>query len=1208
MRFFTYRTHSLPKGRNLKNSGLLIFLFSLSITTAQDDRLRLKRADVLENITVDGISMQYLKGNVIFHKGEMVMNCDWARFNKGSEQGFLFGNVSMLKDDQTLTCDSMFVDSPKDIMIAYSNTHVWDTTYSLVADTLFYFSALDSGSANGSATLIQDKQTIDADRIEYIKLPEVDGVSYAARGNVSIIEEDRLATCGEAIYDRENGKTVLRIKPEIVDNKQTIAGKEIFLEYDEDVLKSLFIPKEAHVTHASSGIREWIEIVDKDTTIFQDSLTLSDDMTGSIMQGFFVDGKLDSMRLEGMATTLYHIFEDSVYQGKNESSGDTITMRFGEDDLEKIFVQGGARGTYTPDTSGADVDGPIQYQSQDIDYDVANEYTDLHGDATIDYTDINLRAGFINVAWRKNLLKALPESKRDTSYGVIRPEMIEAGKDTMFGDSIVYNLETRHGKIVRGTTKAEDGFYHGKEIRNQDTDIFYIDDAAYTTCDLDEPHFHFEMNKMKMINEDKVVARPIVLYIANIPIFGLPFGVFPHQKGRRHSGWIMPTYGTDSRWGGYINGLGYYWAPNDFYDSKFTMSLYDRDGITLRSRNNYVKRYAYSGSLDLETRQRFSGSTLPQDRDIYNLGKHRQSDYVVRWNHNQRMRNNQSAAVSASYYSSGDYNRQTGIEQSQRLNQQAVSNATYSKRWPKSRNSLSLNLSSRRDLMAERKIDQTSVFYSDPTRAGQQVNITNNTLPQLAFTHSQRSLFPTKAKKKKWYNNINYNYSSRFNNNQKNYYESESYSLDDTTTGFRWIMDKDENPVTNTFSDYIMSHSSGMSMSSKIFKYYNVSPSISLKSDWVNRSYSGSIDTSGQVIQKEVKGFAARTTGSFNVSMNTQIYGMFPLKIGKINSIRHVISPSIGYSFRPDFSKEVFGANPGYYEVIQQDNGEVVYFDRFSGTLAGGTPRGESQSMNISMNNVFQAKIVDGDKEKKQDLFSWRMGTSRNFVADEFQWSNISSSVRANISRKLNLDFSMTHDWYDFDKEKNMRINTFKTKGGVPTPRLINARFSTGFRFSGKRLSFDPEDEETTEEDTTETEERMDGANLLGRFGSVGNSGQKNTGDLWSTSASFSFAYNNANPNNPQKTFWMSTNSTIQMTENWKVTYNARFNLINQDLVSHTFSVFRDLHCWEMSVNWTPNGYASGLYFKLNVKSPNLRDLKVEQRGGTFSRPSLFDR
>ena len=1053
MRSYIYST-LFPNGlgKIKVKMGFLLFTLLLSASFAQDDRLRLKQADVLENITVDGVSMQYLKGNVIFKKGEMVMNCDWARFNQKTERGFLFGNVVMEKDVQNLTCDSLFVDSPKDIMIGYSNTHVWDTTYSLVADTLFYFSELDSGSANGSATLVQEKQTIQAERIEYVDLPEVDGVSYAARGNVSITEEGRIATCGEAVYDRENGKTVLRIKPQIVDNEQTIAGNEIYLEYEEETLKNLFIPKAAHVTHAATGVREWTEIADEDTTFFQDSLTFSDDMTGSVMRGFFVDGKLDSMRLEGMATTLYHIFEDSVYQGRNEASGDTISMKFGENDLEKIFVTGGSRGTYTPDTTGSDVEGPIIYESEDIDYDVANEFTDLHGDATIDYTNINLTAGFINVAWRNNLLKALPESKRDTAYGYIRPSMAETGEEPMEGDSMVYNLETRHGKVVRGKTKAEDGYYHGQEIRNQSMDVFYIDEAAYTTCDLDDPHFHFESKNMKMINEDKVVARPIVLYIANIPVFGLPFGVFPHQKGRRHSGWIMPSYGTDARWGQYINGLGYFWAPNDFFDSKFTMSLYDRDGITLRSRNNYVKRYAYSGSFELETKQRFSGSVPPEDRDIQHLFKNKQSDYVVRWSHNQRMRNNQSAAVSASYYSSGDYNRRTGIEQTKRLNQQAVSNATYSKRWPK--NSLTINLSSIRNLMAERKIDPNSVFYSDPTRAGQQVNITNNTLPQMKFTHSQRALFPTKAKKKKWYNNIRYNYSSNFKNKLKNYYESEAYAVDDTTTGFRWIMDKNGNPVDDTFADYYMTHSSGLNMSAKIFKYYNVSPSISLKSDWVNRSYTGFIDTSGQVIRQEEKGFAARTTGSFNVNMNTQIYGLFPIKIGKINSIRHVISPSIGYSFRPDFSREVFGANPGYYEIIEQDNGEVVYFDRFSGTLAGGTPRGESQSMNISMNNVFQAKIVDGDKEKKQDLFSWRMGTSRNFVADEFQWSNISSSVRANVSRKLNLDFSMTHDWYDFDKEKNMRINTFKTSGGVPTPRLINARFSTGFRFAGKRLSF----------------------------------------------------------------------------------------------------------------------------------------------------------
>ena len=1186
----------------------LILLFVS--TYAQDNRLRLVRADVLENITINGESMQYLKGNVQFKKGEMIMNCNWARFNKKTEKGFLFENVSMVKNEQNLTCDSLFVDSPNNIMIAYSNTHVWDTTYSLIADTLHYFSELDSGSANGNAILVQDKQTIKSNTIEYVELPEVDGVSYAARGDVIITEEERIATCGEAIYDRENGKTVMKINPKIIDNEQTIAGNEIYLSYNDDILDKVFIPSDAHVTHPINGFREWIEIIDDDSINYSDPVNFSDDMTGSALHGFFVDGKLDSMRLEGMATTIYHIFEDSIYQGNNKASGDTIQMKFKDNDLETIFISGGSEGTYTPDSSDAQMEGPIKYKSEDIEYNMSDESTDLHGDASIDYTNINLTAGFINVAWKNNLLKALPQSERDSLYGNIRPTMVEKGDDPMVGDTMIYNLETKNGKVIRGKTQAEDGYYHGQEIRNQDMSVFYIDDAAYTTCDLDHPHFHFEMNRMKMINEDKVLARPIILYIANIPIFGVPFGLFPHQKGNRHSGWIMPSYGTDARWGGYINGLGYYWAASDFFDSKFTMSLYDRDGVTLRSQNNYTKRYAYSGSFDLETKQRFSGSVPEEDRDIYNLGSNRQTDYVVRWNHRQQLRNNQSAAVNASYYSSGDYNRRTGIEQQKRLNQQAVSNATYSKRWPKSRNSLSINLSSRRDLMAEKKIDQNSIFFSNPTRAGQQINITNNTLPQLAFSHSQRALFPTKSTKKKWYNNINYNYSSRFTNNLKNYFESEAYAIDDSTTGYQWVKNENNDPLEQTFSDYIFSHSSGINMSSKIFKYFNVSPSISLKSDWVNRSYSGFIDsTTGQINKNEVKGFSARTTGSFNINMNTQIYGLFPVKLGKTEAIRHVLSPSIGYSYRPDFSKEVFGKNPGYYQTIKQDNGEIAYFDRYSGTLAGGTPRGENQSMNISLNNIFQAKIVDGDSEKKQDLFSWRMSTGRNFVADNFQWNNLNSSIRANISRKLNLDFSMTHDWYDYDKDKNMRIDTFKTNNGLPSPRLINARFSTGFRFSGKRLSYEPEEEDLMD-DTTNVEQRVDGANLANMFSGTQNIGSNKPprGDLWSTSASFSFAYNNANPNNPQKTFWMSSNSTIQFTEAWKIQYNARFDLINQNLVSQTFSIYRDLHCWELSLNWTPSGYASGLYLKLNVKSPNLRDLRFEQRGGTFSRPSLFDR
>ncbi|GIS47830.1 MAG: hypothetical protein Ct9H90mP20_5000 [Candidatus Neomarinimicrobiota bacterium] len=400
-------------------------------------------------------------------------------------------------------------------------------------DTLFYFSELDSGSANGSAVLVQGKQTINGDRIEYKELPESDGVSYSARGNVTIIEEGRLATCGEAIYDRSNGKTILKLNPKILDSGQTISGSEIFLEYDEDELQNIFIPSNAKATHPITGNRKWLEIISEDTIEYSDTASFVDDMTGATLRGFFVDGSLDSLRLEGMATTLYHLFEDSVYQGRNQVSGDTISMRFNDKDLEQIFFAGGSRGTYTPDSTSQDVDGPVIYSSDDIEYDIAGEYMDLHGDADIEYTNVALSAGFINMEWNKNLLKATPMSNRDSTYGFLLPSMIEAEKDPLKGDSMVYNLETRQGKVIKGKTKAEDGYYHGEEIRNQDMDIFYAEDAAYTTCELDHPHFHFQMNRMKMINEDKVVARPIVLYIADIPVFGLPFGVFPHQKGKK---------------------------------------------------------------------------------------------------------------------------------------------------------------------------------------------------------------------------------------------------------------------------------------------------------------------------------------------------------------------------------------------------------------------------------------------------------------------------------------------------------------------------------------------------------------------------------------------------------------------------------------------------------------------------------------------------
>jgi len=1170
----------------LKGFYSILFFVLLSLLAAQDNRLRLKQADLLENKNVNGQSTQFLTGNVIFTKGEMTIRCDNARYIERTGQGLLIGHVVMDKEGQNLTADSVHFDSPNDKFTCYNDVHIWDEDYDLTADTVIYYSELDSGIANGNSKMIQESQTITAHHLRYAKDESEDAVSYTAEQDVTIVEDGRVATCGLAIYDVSHDKTWLRIKPKLEEEGRVLEGSEIQMYYSDNVLDYVYIPDKAHIVNTASGFRE-VELDELDSTIIKRlSVSFDDDMTGSALKGYFMDGSLDSVRLEGMATTLYHIFEDSVYQGNNLASGDTIVMSFhtadsAEVQLDNIHISGGSRGVFTPDTTNKDMDAPITYTSDEILYDMQTEKTDLTGDANIKYTDVDLTSGFINVDWNGNLLKAYPTPPADSTVEFKKPTIVERGRDPMVGDTLVYNLKSRKGRIKEGRSKADDGYYTGNEIRNNDKKVYYIENSSYTTCDLETPHFHFESMNMKIINQDKVIARPIVLYISRIPIIALPFGIFPHKSGGRHSGWIMPGYGENSVRGQYINNFGYFWAPSDFWGTKFTMSFGDRQGFVFNLNNHYKLRYKFNGSLNLQSRQLLSASD-----NITDIGTDRSTSYQVRWQHTQKLRHNQNFNANANYSTSGEFSRKYTSDPQQRMNQQqTISNATYSKRWPAIQASMSMNLSSATNLMADDRIDSSSVFYSKPSYDGMQTNITTSTLPSMNFNLGQRNFFPSKGRDPKWYNNITWRYNSSLTNKERLYYESEETIIDDTTNVYYW------NDEKQNFSDNVMRHSLSLNSPTKIFRYITFNPNASFKSDWVNRTFSGRLDsTTNTILKTEIPGFATRTTGSFGASINTQIYGLFPFNIGNLIAVRHVVSPSIGYSYKPDFSQPVFGNDLGYFETINDTTGKELYHDRFSGTLAGGTSKNESQSMTFSVNNNFQAKIKQDEKDKIVNLFSWRMGTSYNFVAEEFQLKNLSSSIRSKVGQS-SVDLRMTHDFYEYDKELNQRVNEIRrTKGGLPFPRLTRVSLSTGFQLSGQRMGI-----KSAVGDTATAAMAQD--SLAAASLSAKNiSGSK--GKLWSTRFSLGYSLQQSNPSLSKETFWLNTNSTINITKKWRISYSARFDLMKNDLISHRFSINRDLHCWELALDWTPSGYANGFYLRINVKSPTLRDLKIEERGG----------
>ncbi|HEY4612636.1 MAG TPA: putative LPS assembly protein LptD, partial [Bacteroidota bacterium] len=309
----------------------------------------------------------------------------------------------------------------------------------------------------------------------------------------------------------------------------------------------------------------------------------------------------------------------------------------------------------------------------------------LHGAGDLKYRDLGLKAARIDVNWDTADLTAFGvKDTADTTgnkYAGL-PELADAG-EKYNGSRIGYNFRSKKGKISLADTEIEQGYYHGEEIKKVEDDVLFVADGRYTTCDNDEhPHYYFFSPKMKVIVRDKVIAEPIYLYIADIPVFWLPFGVFPNKAGRR-SGIIAPAYGQDARKGHYLSHFGYYWAISDYFDLTTTFDWFARGGWLNRSSLRYAKRYDFSGSINASMTRTHEGEPGDPDRV-------EQRDYNISVYHNQQI--DPTARFDVNFtFTSGTYYRNFSANQNEILRQNVVSTATFSKSWEGTNRSISLS-------------------------------------------------------------------------------------------------------------------------------------------------------------------------------------------------------------------------------------------------------------------------------------------------------------------------------------------------------------------------------------------------------------------------------------------------------------------------------------------------------------------------------------
>jgi len=798
--------------------------------------------------------------------------------------------------------------------------------------------------------------------------------------------------------------------------------------------------------------------------------------------------------------------------------------------------------------SSSGVEGPVKYWADNISFDLPKQTTHLEGKVKIEYQTITLTAGKVDIDWTRSYMTAVGIADSTDSLGnaVYRelPVLTEKGSDPIRGVRLEYDFKNNRGKVKEGRTKMPPGYYLGEEIRKIGQETLLIEDAYFTTCDREEhPHFYFKSQKMRVQMNKKAVAKPVTLYIEDVPLLTFPFAVFSLRKGRR-SGIILPTYGQNSFGGRYLQDFGYYWAASDYWDATMLATFYERTGFVFSGKVDYKKRYGFNGQI--------SGNYAPKD---IRTGAKRQR-WEISFNHNQKIGQTTTITGNGRFISDRSFLQEYYSDFNQRTNQTLLTNASIKKNFPGSR-VLSLNFRRSENLQTDR-IDYT--------------------FPDLSYSQPAKSLFKYRGggKGPRWYHNIRYTYSSSLKSSGFSAPKLDSLgqkigTQHDLNAGWR--------------------HQINPSFSTKMFKYFNVTPRMSFQELWVPEYLDYSYDDSTQQVKIDtIDSFRSRhlLTG-MGMNVRTTMYGLWEIPLLPVKVIRHKMDPSIGFSYAPDYTDPSFG----YFQEIRDGDGNfIARRDRFAKSIFGGTPGGgEQRNLNINVNNLFQGKIIRDGEEKKIDLFRVNFGTSYNFARDSLRLSNLTTSAQAKPLKSLNITFNSTHSFYQKAPNGVGRINKFVWADGFKLPELLSWNTRVTYNLS---LRPPQRKAETAVVDTSlqnpltgeayESPNNIPGDQIFGDYQPLKMP--------WSLNMNFSFSYSD-NQGNISRRFDTGMNARVQLTKNWNVTYSNRLNITDKKIVDQRFNISRDLHCWQMNFQWSPNPNFSFFRLEIRVKESILQDLKL---------------
>lgn len=831
-----------------------------------------------------------------------------------------------------------------------------------------------------------------------------------------------------------------------------------------------------------------------------------------------------------------------------------------------------------------DLDNQVVFSSKDSMIMVGREMTFMYGDGQIDYGDLKLTAEDIELDMAKSEVYAV--GVEDSLGEVVGSPVFEEAGTAYESGTMRYNFKSKRGYITNVITQQGEGYLTGGTTKKTDGEDFYVENGRYTTCDDHEcPHFYLQLTRAKVRPKKNIVTGPAYMVLAGLPLpLAVPFGYFPFSD-KYASGVIVPTFGDDYNRGFYLSDGGYYFAINDYIDLALTGEIYTKGSWGLSAQSTYNKRYKFNGHFNVNYLKTINGENGDPD---YSTA----TNFQVLWSHTQDAKSNPNMTLSASVnFTTSGYSRSSV-------------NAYYSNAFTENTKSSTINLSYR---FPQSKWQlSTSLNLSQRT----QDSTLSVSFPNLNVSMSQT--YPFKRKKpvgdEKWYEKIRMSYSGQLQNSltakQDEFFKKSL--IKDWRNGMKHNI-----PISATFN---------------LFKYFNLTPSINI----TDRMYTSKIRREWDPAKSAE---ICDTTYSFynvwdftsSVSLDTKIYGFFqplPFLGDKVKMIRHVMTPTVSFSYAPDFSSPWFGYYGQYSYTDTQGNPQTRKYSLFPNSLFGVPGQGKTGAVSFSLANNLEMKVKTNDSigEKKVSLIeNFTVSQSYNFAADSLNWSNINTSLLLRLTKQFNLNLNATWDVYTYQLNSAgnpVRVNIPRWKAGKGIGRLSSTGTSFSYTFNNdtfKRKDKKDADKGKKDDDNNGGSSFDDTSG--GRPRSPRDNGDNSGDDLqldadgyvpwsvpWSLSVNYSINYSYGDFNyekmeyNGKITQNLSLSGNIRPTKNWEFSATASYDFETHKLAYMNLNISRDLHCFTMRASVIPVGPYKSYNFHIAVKSSLLSDLKYDKR------------